>query len=208
MSSNNTLSFSETGTESTGKPKCVSCSAGDDSKSAQSCPDAGASTLGCSAGSVSTAEVSKPLPPEGMKVCKSCGRLLRLELFSRHIAGGRDYRNSRCNQCRALRQRTSPAVDDKREMIRLLKAAPCACCGQQLEPECMELRHLPGAVKLANIGSAVYWFSRDKLKAELAKCEALCGSCVKLSPEHRAGRKLADVPRAGAAAEITQCGSP
>jgi hypothetical protein len=202
MNSNNSLSFSKDGTGVVGRAESAPGSSGDDCKSPRCDLDVGELKSGSSVDSASCADPLRPSLSSTAEVCQCCGTAAPAAKFSLHKSGDKTYRNRTCNRCRSKRQLHSASTAAKQARVLQAKAAPCACCGQSFEPECMELGHRVGTTKLANIGSAVYWFSMDKLVLELAKCEVLCACCVKLSAEHRVGRKLADVPRADAAAEL------
>jgi len=57
----------------------------------------------------------------------------------------------------------------------LRKAEPCTDCGNTFSPEAMDFDHVRG-VKLAGISDMWSW-GRDRVLAELAKCELVCANC-------------------------------
>lgn len=66
----------------------------------------------------------------------------------------------------------------KAQMVEEFKNRPCADCGNEYPSYVMDLDHLPGHEKLANIsrlvGEGASW---ERLKAELEKCEVVCANC-------------------------------
>jgi hypothetical protein len=52
----------------------------------------------------------------------------------------------------------------------------CADCGGSFPPEAMQWDHLPGALKLGDIGAKMRW-SPKLIFEELAKCELVCANC-------------------------------
>lgn len=52
----------------------------------------------------------------------------------------------------------------------------CSDCGYRGYPEALDFDHLPGTVKLFNVG-ARYFAPLDLLIAELEKCEVVCANC-------------------------------
>ena len=65
-----------------------------------------------------------------------------------------------------------------------LKKAPCSDCGGRFEPCCMDFDHLPGADKLMEV-SALRGSTREKLEAEIAKCELVCANCHRIRTRDR-----------------------
>jgi len=68
------------------------------------------------------------------------------------------------------------------------KDRPCTDCGGRWHPLVMEFDHLPGTVKLADIGSVRgrKWGWRT-LAAEIAKCEVVCPTCHRVRTLRRRG---------------------
>lgn len=133
------------------------------------------------------------------KQCYSCRRSLPLEAFSRAVVKGVEYRNPRCNTCRAYRQKTSSQGQVRRRLLAEAKAQPCVDCGGRFGPECMDFDHVRGA-KEFNVSSAFLWMRLDRLYGELAKCDLVCANCHRTrsvkrgSSRGRPTRYLADLP--------------
>jgi hypothetical protein len=64
-----------------------------------------------------------------------------------------------------------------REIIREAKKAPCADCGIPYPYYVMQFDHRDGAQKSFNIGQIGPTCSRERLLAEIAKCDVVCGNC-------------------------------
>lgn len=62
-----------------------------------------------------------------------------------------------------------------REWMASLKEAPCTDCGIQYPPHIMEWDHVRGT-KVRAV-AAMLWFPRDKIIAEIEKCELVCANC-------------------------------
>jgi hypothetical protein len=76
-------------------------------------------------------------------------------------------------------------------LINAAKAKPCTDCKQTFPPECMDLDHLPGHVKVAAVSNMI-WCTVERVKAELAKCEVVCANCHRIRSKNR---KLAAKPQ-------------
>ncbi len=61
------------------------------------------------------------------------------------------------------------------DLIAPEKAKPCVDCGETFSPERMHFDHVRGE-KLFSL-ARFRLYSRDKIKAEIAKCEIRCTSC-------------------------------
>lgn len=55
----------------------------------------------------------------------------------------------------------------------------CADCGYNEHPAALDFDHLPGSVKLFNIGQEKYR-SQKQLREEIAKCELVCANCHRI----------------------------
>lgn len=62
-----------------------------------------------------------------------------------------------------------------REIIRAAKEVPCADCGIEYPYYVMQFDHL--GEKKFNIGQTGPSCAREKLLAEIAKCEVVCANC-------------------------------
>jgi hypothetical protein len=111
-----------------------------------------------------------------------------LTAFARHGRGYQSY----CRTCqkeydaawyRANRARRQAKVKADRAthiawLDSLKEGKPCADCGRVYPPYVMEWDHLPGTVKklvLADTRRAAH--SRERILAELEKCELVCANC-------------------------------
>lgn len=66
-----------------------------------------------------------------------------------------------------------------REVATAAKARPCADCGIEYPPIVMEFDHVRGQ-KEFSIGNHVKSVSRERLVAEIAKCDVVCANCHRL----------------------------
>lgn len=122
-----------------------------------------------------------------MKRCPKCRATLDIEKFgvSRHSSDGRA---SSCKECfRAYRiahyyANPAPYKDrararraELRELIRELKDGPCADCGVRYPYYVMQWDHVRG-LKVAD-PSRMTGTNRDRILAEIAKCDLVCANC-------------------------------
>lgn len=56
-------------------------------------------------------------------------------------------------------------------------ARGCADCGYRGHAAALDFDHLPGSVKLFDIGGSVAKYSLEVLLAEVTKCEVVCANC-------------------------------
>ncbi len=76
-----------------------------------------------------------------------------------------------------------------RELILAAKNRPCADCGGSWHPLVMEFDHLPGVVKVMNLGDGgARRLGREKLLEEIAKCEVVCPTCHRIRTLRRLGK--------------------
>lgn len=86
-----------------------------------------------------------------------------------------------CCVCHRIRShaRRPPARTPKllafREWLNESKDKPCLDCHRRFPPEAMDFDHIRG-VKIAGITQMWSW-GRDKVLAEIAKCELVCANC-------------------------------
>lgn len=206
---------SNSGTATSGRSdsELVTASASTDSTT-PSAASLTASPSPCSSNCDESEPVSSPLPARlspvddsqleilltsDGKQCYSCRRHLPLEAFSRAVIKGVEYRNPRCNTCRAYRQKTSSKGQVRRRLLAEAKAHPCVDCGGRFGPECMDFDHVRGE-KEFHVSAAFLWMRMDRLKEELAKCDLVCANCHRTrsvkrgSGRGRPTRYLADLP--------------
>ncbi len=77
----------------------------------------------------------------------------------------------------AARQRR--ANRKRKALLNELRAKPCADCGGEFPPECMDFDHRPGEEKLFSVG-VFRRIGLKKLLAEIAKCDVVCANCHRL----------------------------
>jgi hypothetical protein len=70
---------------------------------------------------------------------------------------------------------------DARPAFRLwyeaLKSGPCVDCGGTFPPSVMHWDHLPGTVKVADVGKLATKRNKALILAEIEKCELVCANC-------------------------------
>jgi hypothetical protein len=81
-------------------------------------------------------------------------------------------------------------IQEKRSLIRLLKARPCADCGGSFPPICMDFDHV-GDDKVMNV-SKMGRYSIERILEEIAKCEVVCANCHRLRTANRGQYTSAD----------------
>jgi len=77
-------------------------------------------------------------------------------------------------------------------MDSLKKGIPCMDCGETFPTYVMQWDHLPGHVKVDEIGSMVGSRSRDFILAEIEKCELVCANCHVMRTVVRARKSIAE----------------
>ena len=82
-----------------------------------------------------------------------------------------------CRQCE--RDRTNSRRRIASDYVNNIKSVtPCADCGEQYDPICMDFDHLPGHTKSFGINKACSrGYSIVKLQEEIKKCEVVCAGC-------------------------------
>lgn len=125
-----------------------------------------------------------------MKTCSTCGVEKPLDDFhkSAHHASGRQ---PACKACRCAHQKAryeanKPAhratiaarQQSLSDFIDTFKLAPCLDCGESYPPYVMDFDHRPGEVKLFAISKMRnQGQSKEKIVAEIAKCDLVCSNC-------------------------------
>ena len=140
-----------------------------------------------------------------MKVCHDC-KLPKDESEFHKNRTRPDGLQARCKPCHTQRARDTyrknptRAMDqarafkrDKRQWIFSLKNRPCIDCGGVFHPECMDFDHMDHDEKELCI-SAMYRrnFSREKILAEVDKCEVVCSNCHRMRTKARSEGKPYD----------------
>lgn len=130
------------------------------------------------------------------RICTECGDEKNLDEFARKKEG-REGRANKCKACQRAyvkrhyqenkkhyKNRVALHNRKRREeyslFIKWLKDVPCADCGQRL-PDCaMDFDHVRGR-KLFDVSHMKYYsYSREKLVAEILKCEVVCANCHRI----------------------------
>lgn len=121
------------------------------------------------------------------KACTSCKVDLPFEKFKARSVHGRQtgQRSSMCNRCLYVKY-TRPDMERKAAIIKQYKLDQgCTDCGYNAHSVALEFDHLPGTVKLFNVGQKIGTWSMAKLMAEIAKCEVVCANCHAVRTEGR-----------------------
>ena len=73
----------------------------------------------------------------------------------------------------------------RKDFVESLKAAPCMDCKNSFPVECMDFDHVRG-VKLGCISEMVAdGTGREKILAEIAKCDLVCANCHRIRTKAR-----------------------
>jgi len=75
----------------------------------------------------------------------------------------------------------------REEIILPLLAQPCADCERSFPHYVMEFDHVPErGPKLFSVGNTSHWHNRERLVAEIAKCDVVCANCHRTRTWQRA----------------------
>lgn len=121
-----------------------------------------------------------------MKRCGKCERTLRLSDFHRY----RDRQQDWCKDCKSayaaeyyVRNRAKRSAYNAQQRqnaaawyLSLKEGRPCSDCGGVFHPSAMQWDHPPGVEKVAHVAE-MYRGRRDRVLAEIAKCELVCANC-------------------------------
>jgi formate-dependent nitrite reductase cytochrome c552 subunit len=75
-------------------------------------------------------------------------------------------------------------LERQRDYVRNLKTNPCADCHKIYPPCVMDFDHVRGKKKF-NIARGLNKVSKDKLEAEILKCDLVCSNCHRIRTELR-----------------------
>lgn len=77
----------------------------------------------------------------------------------------------------------------KREYVNERKRRPCARCGGEFPPVCMDMHHRDQSTKLHNVADShrIAW---PVLIAEVEKCDVICANCHRIIDHEATGRRL------------------
>ncbi len=131
-----------------------------------------------------------------MKTCTGCHQAKSLDDFTKRTKS-RDGRSPRCRLCtRAAVQghyeRRADYYRDKQRkrrkelrarfvtIVREAKSAPCMDCGLSFPYYAMDLDHVTGKKKFILSKASSVSANEEVLRAEIAKCEAVCATCHRI----------------------------
>jgi hypothetical protein len=126
------------------------------------------------------------------KTCSECRQEKPTTEYHRNKSK-RDGLQSMCKRCRksytkqhyeANKQsyvdRSKTQTKRYKEWYLSLKSGPCADCGKNYHPCQLDFDHI-GSDKQFNIGDAIRkGFGKDRILAEIEKCELVCANCHRL----------------------------
>lgn len=127
-----------------------------------------------------------------MKACTLCSQTLpATKEYFYGASKGKYGVDSRCKPCASaynkhwLRKNGSRQLNYQKDRRRNLadwvdtfKNVPCADCGQEFPPYCMDFDHLPEHEKLAQIPQLVSRrATKQQILSEIEKCEVVCANC-------------------------------
>jgi hypothetical protein len=122
-----------------------------------------------------------------VKTCKGCGEDLPLDSFYVNV-GMRDGRLSWCKPCVVSRYRAGRS-QRQREVLAYIQqiklARGCVDCGYNAHPAALDFDHLPGHVKEYRLATMAAGLRRNKIDAEIAKCEVVCANCHRIRTANR-----------------------
>jgi len=143
-----------------------------------------------------------PLCNSGDKVCSSCREVKDISCFYSRSkiprSGGTFKYNPMCKECQKVYHAQhytankaayiGRSIQQKLDIGRFideLKAGPCVDCGGKFPPCAMDFDHLSG--KSFGISKAKRRHTnKEKLMAEIAKCELVCSNCHRVRTRDRA----------------------
>ena len=119
--------------------------------------------------------------------CKGCQHSYRQEYKISHPEHYEALERKHCDAQNATRARTVAWLRDIKE------GTPCTDCGLWYPHYVMDFDHLPQFTKDIGISVAVALrWSREKIEAEIAKCEVVCANCHRIRTHERSA-SLAEV---------------
>lgn len=75
----------------------------------------------------------------------------------------------------------------RRELLNKLKNVPCVDCGESFPPYCMDFDHVPerGTREFYLSHWVSFSIGKEKLEAEIAKCDIVCAICHRIRTRMR-----------------------
>lgn len=114
-----------------------------------------------------------------VKTCSKCG-LVKPHCDFTRSRQTKDGYHGWCRPCLYLALKR--AYKERRTLVEDVKKRPCTDCGQSFPTWVLEFDHLRD--KTFKIGTVQK--GRDKLQAEIAKCEVVCSNCHRFRSQQRA----------------------
>lgn len=138
-----------------------------------------------------------------MKRCPECGVVKSLDAFNLHRTR-KDGRQSVCRVCGNVRSRRRYHKDPIawrvtankllaviRADVDLLKQEPCMDCHGRFPTCVMDFHHRDPSTKIKSVSTLVHrGGSREKVFAEIAKCDLLCANCHRIRTYGKVAEKL------------------
>lgn len=149
-------------------------------------------------GTVAGYDAHKRAHEEPCTACRDALRDKQKDTYKNQTPEQRDRRRESNRVASArLRAKDPQKARDKRDVFRLrnretmrvAKSEPCADCGITYPYYVMQFDHL-GEDKAFNIGIVGPRASRERLLAEIAKCEVVCANCHSERSHRRLMQKL------------------
>jgi len=109
--------------------------------------------------------------------CKAC--------YSKYISDYLKSRPEKTAKNREYAKKSKPARRRARKnLVQILKSAPCSDCGQRFHPEVMDFDHIQDGTKggkhmsISNLTSRA--LSEQDLLAHIRQCELVCSNCHRI----------------------------
>lgn len=115
------------------------------------------------------------------KTCRHCGKVAPAENFpSAGRVKGKQYRRNICMTCYWTEVKKPRRDDNRNWYYDLKKTLKCADCGNP-DFRVLDFHHLDGSDKEFNVADgAGTGLSKERILAEVAKCECLCANCHRI----------------------------
>jgi len=105
----------------------------------------------------------------------------------------------------AERERVQRRQRATRDFLRGLKHVACADCHRQFEPMQMDFDHrAPGTRDFWLMSGRAMLMSRNRLLAELEKCDVVCANCHRVRSQARHANRLSETERTGCSPSISR----
>jgi hypothetical protein len=130
-----------------------------------------------------------------IKFCSHCEQVKAIEDFAKKGVGKRQAKCKECNKAHLKELYSSPLEHmrllesnrKRRQSIQQFlleqKDKPCADCGNKYPREAMDFDHLGD--KEFTISNKKNVVSRERLEAEIAKCDVVCSNCHRTRTKER-----------------------